>query len=112
MKITEKIIKQDILEANRTVMMSWPYGLKVEPSGSGYILSILWRKPQKNVRQTPIHTEPLPARECWMLFQGFIAAIKVSTPYLQTFVADVGIATPAKREVRSAPAGNVTVDLF
>lgn len=43
MKITKKVLVEKVHLMNVGVMGDYPFGLKIEPSGGEYCLSLLWR---------------------------------------------------------------------
>jgi hypothetical protein len=71
-KVTERVLKDACIEANRDILRSWRFGLKVERRGNGFMLSRLFRK--AGTSEDPLLAFPMAAKETMCFIEGFTTA--------------------------------------
>ena len=78
-KITERSLKAECRSANNSALANWSFGLKVERSGDGFILSQLFRSCRNGFwpPKLPLFSMPFSAKETFCYISGFRTAAEV-----------------------------------
>ena len=79
-KITERILINACRSANNCELKTWDSGLKIEPTGDGYTVIRLFRRPRfDQVASLSLYYGP--PREVMAFISGFVSAVVHTTLY-------------------------------